>query len=487
MNILQTLINSLNKEEVRHLKLFLNRTASNADRKDILLFDALRKAKPQSEEALVAKLYGKSNKNAFYRLKNRLVEDIGKSLAVQHFQSEEQGLIQHHLNLSRQFQIKQHYELAYYYLNKAERRASKLQHYDVLELIYTDFIKLSHESLSVNPEEYIKKRKENREKLTRIHEIDDILAALIYRIKTLATYGTKQQDILDLLQKTVDDFADDKDLKDSPVLRFKIYHAVSRILLQHHDYEALEVYLLETLEAFKREGLFKKANHDTKLQMLVYLANSLFKNGKLKLALSYIEQLKTAMDEFGGFLHDKYLIYYYNALVNNYSELDKRKALDILDEAAEHPVIQRNTMYEVVLKGQIAQLHFDLGNYKNANRSLIQMKLADGFENLDEGFKLKTNIAELLIRFELEDFDFIELRLKQFPKEFDGILKQKEFLEQKRMLTILDKLIVTPNISSDPELVQRFEVLFNESKAQDGEASVLINFLEWFRSKFRNR
>ena len=87
---------------------------------------------------------------------------------------------------------------------------------------------------------YIQKRKDNRSKLNKVQEIDDILAALIYRIKVSQNFAKQNTEILDLLQKTVNDFAKSKDVKNSPVLRFKIYQSVSRILLQQQDYKSLE-------------------------------------------------------------------------------------------------------------------------------------------------------------------------------------------------------------------------------------------------------
>jgi hypothetical protein len=42
MNILPNIIGSLNKEEIRNFKLFINRTHSNQKRKDETLFDLIK-------------------------------------------------------------------------------------------------------------------------------------------------------------------------------------------------------------------------------------------------------------------------------------------------------------------------------------------------------------------------------------------------------------------------------------------------------------
>ena len=53
--------------------------------------------------------------------------------------------------------------------------------------------------------------------------------------------------------------------------------------------------------------------------MLTYLINSLFYNKKIDVSLEYVEKLKSAMSEYNKLLYDKYLFYYYNSLVINYT------------------------------------------------------------------------------------------------------------------------------------------------------------------------
>jgi len=107
MNILQHMIGLMNKEEVRHFKLFANRTNASTGRKDLLLFDHIRNTYPEYDETKIQKkLYGSADKNTLYRLKNRLLEDVGKSIALQYFESTEFNLILNQIALARLFQGK---------------------------------------------------------------------------------------------------------------------------------------------------------------------------------------------------------------------------------------------------------------------------------------------------------------------------------------------------------------------------------------------
>jgi hypothetical protein len=372
MQILQNVIGVMSKEEIRHYKLFINRTEKE-ERKDELLFDFIKKNHSDyDEQKIQKKLYSSNDKNSLYRLKNRILEDIGKSLSVHYHDATSLNTISNNLLLARLFHQKRQYKIAFYYLNKAERKAAEKESIDWLDIIYGDFIKLSHETLEVNPEEYIKKRKENRSKLNKVQEIDDTLAALIYRIRSSQNFAKQNNEIIQLLQKTVNDFSKSKEVKSSPILRFKIYDAVSRILLQQQNYASLEKYLLKTFLEFSSEELFNQNNHDTKLQMLTYLINSLFKNGKIELSLEYAEKLKKAIAEYNGALRDKYLFYYYNSLVINYSVKNIDKAIEILHEAKGSEIIKKLPMYNVFVYLNLAVLNFGKCEFKEALKNLVK-------------------------------------------------------------------------------------------------------------------
>jgi len=88
MNTLYELIHSMNKEELRTFKLLSNRIKTPNVRKEFLLLSYYkRKGKEYNEEKISKKLYG-DNKNAFYRLKNRLLSNIINSLTFQHINKE---------------------------------------------------------------------------------------------------------------------------------------------------------------------------------------------------------------------------------------------------------------------------------------------------------------------------------------------------------------------------------------------------------------
>lgn len=486
MDVLNKIIQSLNKEEVRFYKLYSNRITSTEERKDLLLFDFVRKqGESYDEEKIFKKLYGSKTKNPFYRLKNRVAEDLNKSLTIQHYSDSEEVQIHNLLTSVKLYAKKRELDLCLHYLKKAEKIADQIEAYDLLDIIYSEHIKLAQESISVNPEEVIQKRKENLKILNTLREMDDVLALVIYRTRTTQNFNSKQNPIIPLLEETVNEALENKTLRKGSKLRLKIYRSVSQILLQRHEYVALEEYLEKTYKDFTTEKLFNKTNHESKLQMLTYMVNCLHLNGKHEASLKYAELLKNAMDQFGGEKKDKYLFFYYNALVNNYGTLDKQKAVEILLDLKSSSWLKKTPYYEVFVFGNLAILSYELKSYKKAVKYFHQLYLLDSYKNTDESYKFKTEVSELIIRFELNDYDYLEYRIKQVRKDFKEKLEFEENKREKELLEIISELIYTNSIRSNKPLNEKIKNFLDVENQDSRLYSEMIDYNSWLKGKLK--
>jgi hypothetical protein len=485
MNVLVEMAGLLSKEEARNFKLFATRTNKSGERKDIELFDYLKRSYPDAdEEKIFRKLYPGRDKNAFYRLKNRLAEDIGISLLLLHYNASDINYILNNYLLAKLFMARNKRDLAVYYMARAEKKAAAIEAFHLLDMLYNEYIRLSHEVLDINPEEYIQKRKDNRQKLNRLQEIDDVLAVMIYQVKRSQNFGRGNERINELLSKTVNTYANNPEVKDSPLLRFKIYDSLSRLLLQQRDFSALEKYLLKTYAEFEKEKLFGKANHDTKLQMLTYICNALFKNDKLEESLRYAARLRGAMDEFSGILFDQYVFFYYNILVNNYARNHVDKAIEILNEAKEQKAIKEHPVYIGFVYLNLAVSYFGVRDFRASLRSIVRLYMLESYKKLDEAFRFKISITELIVRYELGDHDFIEERVKQLKKEFRHSLQASEFAREKKFIEIIQLLINSAAVKTDKKVSQAIRSFTSEGRGSPNEEEIL-NYNGWLVEKIR--
>ncbi len=481
MKILQQIIGMMNKEEVRHLKLFMGRTNAGEERKDIELFDYIRQHNEDYDETKIQqKLYGPRDKNALYRLKNRLLEDIGKSITLQYIDESDFNAVVHQLLLSRFFLSKSQSQIAFHYLGRAEKKAIAADSPELMDLVYGEYVRFSQETLEINPTEYIKKRRLNREQLNQLQEIDDVLAEVVYKVRTTQNFTGQDYRIIETLRKRVNEFSKQKSASNSILLRFKIYQSLSRILLQKRDFVLLEKYLEQTFEEFTREGLFSRNKHDTKLQLLTYLANAQFENKKFEQSLATAARLKTAMNEYGGLLHDKYLFFYYNILVIGYSDKNKEKAIEILNEAKDNVVIKKLPFYLVFVFLNLTVLNFDNRNYKLAIRNLVKLTMETGFAGLDRILRMKIAVAELIIRYELQDIDTLERRLEQVKKEFADLFRTKDGRRQNDMVSILSSMCTSTSIRRDKNLRKKILKITGTATSKTND---VINYNDWLNSK----
>lgn len=468
----------MKKEESRHFKLFASRSHAGETRKDILLFDYIKKKKQAfDEDEIREQLYGPANKNAFYRLKHRLLEELNKSLWLQHFSQDEQTFSLYLFSLAKLHFDKGRFEVSFHYLKRAEREAIASENFEILDLVYGLFIRLSYAHPSVNPEKYIQLRKQNREKLEALNSIDDLLAAITYRIKVSSNHNLKDHRLLDLLQKTVDEYANNIKLIKSPKVRIKIYDAVSKLLLQRYQLEALAIYLLKTYTAFQKDGIFTKQTHHVKLQMLVYLVNTHYLLEKYQESLVWTSRLKEAMEEHNRQHYDAYLFFYFNGLIENYSVLDDKKALDLLIQLRDDPAMKKSSFNRTFIFINAAAVYYNRGEVKKALRSLIELFLFDEYQNADLGLKLRVEIFELIIRFQMEANEVLTQRVGQVRKDYEKLLETEPHWRDLAFLDLLSNLNVWQFESNKGVDIQGKLTLFlQDSQAIPAEVKPIFDY-----------
>lgn len=480
MDILNQIICAMRKEEIRHFKLYAARTNDEETRKDIALFDEIHRKREKYDEQKIAFQLYEDNKNAFYRLKNRLLEEVSKSLWMQHIEREAEGFGLYLYSLAKWHFKEKRTEVALYFLKKAEKQATQSENYDILDLVYHLYIQFSVETTQVNPAEYIVLRKKNRQKMELLAEIDDLLASIIYQIRTSFNI-LKDQNLLQELQQKVAIFTQENDISASKKLRFKIYDALIRILLQKNEFHSMETYLLQTFEEFSKEKLFDKENHETKLNMLTYLVNTLYKNEKYELSLAYNDRLKSEMEEFHGLYLEKYRIFYYNALVNNYSFLDKEKAIVILLEMKDMIQKAENNFNRISVYLNLALMYFYTHQFRKTLRYLNELYAWENYKKTDEGLRLQTEIFEVVARFENNEGEWLKQRIQKLRKTFSKRLKQVEYEQDTSFLNMMQTICTLSESENGEREIAVVKQQFLQNYPQNTVNPSIFDYVAWLQ------
>jgi hypothetical protein len=374
-------------------------------------------------------------------------------------------------------------DLAMYFLIEAEKKALKMESFEFLNIIYSDFIKLSYEMPHLMVEDYIEKSKKNFQKMNQIQDIDNVLAAVNHRLRKAQNYTKSNTKIIEILEKTIKDFTQNNEIINSEKLKIKLFQSTSKLLLQKRKYLELEAFLKHSFEDFKRNSIFNKKNHDLKLQLLTYLVNCLFKNKKYQESLSKAMELQEEMEKYDGFLRKKYLFYYYNGLVINYSRIDKSKAIEILLEAKKEPAIIQSDYHYFFVCSNLALQYYDHSQYKLAIKTLSRIIQHQNFLNFDDSFQIKIICAELIIRYEIGDFDLIELRFNVIKRRFKSLIQKHNYRRERLLFKIINKLIFTQRIDLNKNLLEDIESLLSIYSDEEAEENDIINYNRWLREK----
>ena len=476
MKDLEQIISALSKEEIRFYKLFINRTNSskNKQRKDVELFDFIRKGK--NKEISTQKILNKlsiSNSNNYYQLKNRIYNDLNNSMTWQHISKDKQSTSFSYILLARVFKNKGELDISFNYLLKAEKIALNEDLYEILSIVYTEIIELSHELISIDIDHFINLKNHNINMLREIDQIDMLLAKIMYDIKTKQNFDKSDTTLTGLIEKKIKDTKQNKVLINSGRFKLRLFKMYSRILLQNKDFIALEEFLTTSLSDFEKEKFFERNNHDEKLTLLTYLVNCLYENKKYKTSIKYTDKLKSAMKEYDGFLEEKYIFYYYNALVLNYGKTDKNKSLETLKEASKNEVIKKIPAYTSFIYLNTAVLYFQMKKYSLAQKNISRLVLQNDFDNLDTIFQFQIFVFELVLRVELKQKDILNDKIAQLKSNFKKIIKLKEFKKEADLVKILSEY------SSGKDFNSKIDLFIKEFEKDTNDRNTIIDYVSW--------
>jgi hypothetical protein len=485
MEIINEIITQLDKHSAKQYKVFAGRASAHvASRKDFELFDMIRKNGTDVDEGrLMTKLYGRPDKNAYYRLKNRLAEDIGLSLFVQQYESSDPMFCHYLAAMGHYYFGRNQFRIALYYFRKAEKKAIESENYGLLDIIYSHMIKLARELTVINPEHYIKLRKENRNVQNSMAEVEDVLEALDYRIKVSQNLNKNEVAVTEVLSQTLAEYSNSEELRNSRKVQIGISLIISRTLLQQQKYGELEDYLLSALDQFEKKTFFNKANHYQKLQIIAWIANAAFKNKKYTLSLEFAKKLLTEMVRYERQHYETYEIFYYNILVINYSAINPRKAIEVLNQMASRENIEKNAFNSVFIYVNLALSHYKEKEYKKGIESLNKLYRHWGYETMDAGARLTAHIGELIMRCELKEFEFLAYRMKQILKENKALLASPDMAAEKAFFGLLEKIAGNMGNVRDKTIRALISKYLDRYPADDNEEKDLFGYTRWLTGK----
>jgi tetratricopeptide (TPR) repeat protein len=204
----------------------------------------------------------------------------------------------------------------------------------------------------------------------------------------------------------------------------------------------------------------------------------------MKESLIIAEELNKSMSEFDSFLKNKFLFYYYNSLVINYSKLDQEKALEVLNKAKNNRVIQSLPTFGAFIYLNMGLIYYDQKKYETSVKHFSRLILQKDFTGLSINFQLKILISEIIIRYELNQLDLVEEKINIICKTYKDIINEN--LREKEILIIIRRLIYCNNLKTDKELSSRIKKLIGITSSENAQNIDVINYNDWLSRKIED-
>jgi hypothetical protein len=214
--------------------------------------------------------------------------------------------------------------------------------------------------------------------------------------------------------------------------------------------------------------------------MLTYIINALFKNGKTKESLLYVERLGTAMDQFGQMLRSKYEFFYYNSLFLNHSGDDVVEAIKVLERMQNVESIAAVPQYFIFIYLNLGLMEYTLKHYKAAIKHVVKLRMHDSLTAADDGFRLRIDIFELALRLELRDNETLDYRLQQVKHDYAALLESHAMEKDSEMLMLIGRLNQKQWTGTDEGLSTAIAEFLERYPADDTE---LFTYGEFLRGK----
>jgi tetratricopeptide (TPR) repeat protein len=245
VDILERIIENLSSDEVRRFKILSNRFKADEEKKLIVLFDAIRAGGfKEIEDEVVTQLYQKNTpktKNSYYRLRNKLLSNLEKSLLFYHFNYRNTLEAHSHIQLATLLKERGLYKEAFHYLKKAEKVASTHDQFSVMEVVYDEMVQLAARDINIGIDAIIEKRKVNLKKMEIQRSTNEILGMVAQKANRLSvSRGRKGASLIEMLEQIKDKLEVYKDIYHSPSGQISVARTVCAILLRKGAYVELE-------------------------------------------------------------------------------------------------------------------------------------------------------------------------------------------------------------------------------------------------------
>lgn len=474
---IEKILKTFTKSEKKEFLLFLDRKKRKANRKDILVCEALiNNIKPSIEKA-----------NNYHAIRNRIKRELILFVFLKQIETDntKESEILNEINLCRFLFNNQLEKEAWSYISKVEKKAVAIKNYKNLYAIYILMLEFSHTSSDIDLNELINKKNTVKLHLDQEELLIDTLAIARQRINLFKTTAETQSlsELLQEIQKDID--INHPSFYEHPKQVCNYLELIRGSLLYNRDIRKLEPIALDLYVKTKKQDSFTEHTLQYQLRMLYVLSHSFYRNRNFEESLKYAIELEETLKKYDL---ARYNFYFSKvvALKSSIYFLTKKlqEAILIIEEYLKS-TSSINTEDELNLKLNLITYYSYNKEYKSANRLLIQMHHSDGWykKMMGQEWVFKKNSIEMLLQFEMGKDDIALSRINSIIKSNLDLTELPQYKHIIYFLKLFKKYIEDPSTVKEADLL----TITNQSNviSIDKETKKTA-FYSWFLATVKN-
>lgn len=351
---------------------------------------------------------------------------------MQYFHADDFTQAANYYLLFKHHQRKEHKALAMYYLKRAEKLAERSGSPNLLEVIYSEFISLSHGKEGINPHHYITQRMLNRKLITKIQEVEDTLAVMHYEVSK-GNAGLAKS-----IKQTTEDLLADEEIASVPFLTERLCSLSGRIIKATGNYKVLEKLLKKVLKSIE-----KRKDLDVVLfpELLSEYVKALIVNEKWDKAEKQLDKLKGFLEE-KAIRNPELLASYYNLKADTFAKVNPEKSYDALMDAGRDKHLEKQPELSAKLRLKLIAIKIGHNESTHARKLLFDLRSEPSYFDLPDYLQVKAKILEVILLFEKGLFKDAHTLLIAIQKAHEDVLRSVPKLkEEAQFVRILSNVL----------------------------------------------
>lgn len=472
MNLLENCILSLENDDVKAFRLFIERI--KGAEKCLILFDALRKKK---DNFTVKKLlYENKNDNAYHSLRKSLTRILEEFFAHRQIIADESHPIRE-LAMGTFFIQNHNYAAASKFFERTSKIAEKRRDYQLLDTLYRSMMEYAVQ-LQLNTNELIEKWQHNTEQLRIEQELLIAQTLVKQRLQHARTHGM----ILDPDIITRDIFKSirlNEKAQLNPDFMLKLVEMIRSAIVSSKEYSRFEAFLNRVYNRLVQAEAFAKSD-SARARFYYLLAHTAYRNRKFATSEQYLEKLKT---DYG--LHPRAM----QLKAANASYMGKNEESITLLTQLLSKETKKLALEDICnIRLNLAVYHFQSADYRKALQQMLKLPQEEITieRKLGKEWRLKKNMIELIIHCELGNIDIALARIQSIEKSLNSLFEQPMYKRALIFLKLIRYTLEYPERIATPE----FEAMVTQANLalpEQREDTQAMTFYCWLKSKMINK